>query len=110
MSDEVVCEREFNTVIDGQTTPFHVRWMKPAPDRTAWRCDYTIAWPRRPMRRRSAIGVDSTQALLLAMKPVAGELYDAEPQVFWWEPDDILGLPVHDGDEDLETARTRGRG
>lgn len=44
------------------------------------------------------------------MKSVAGELYDAEPQVFWWEPDDILGLPVHDGDENLETARTRGRG
>ena len=110
MSDEVVCEREFNMVIDGQTTPFHVRWMKPAPDRTAWRCDYTIAWPDRPMRRRSAIGVDSTQALLLAIKVAAAELYDAEPQVFWWDPDDVLDLPILDGVADLEAARTKGRG
>ena len=40
------------------------------------------------------MGVDSTQALLLAIKVAAAELYDAEPQVFWWDPDDVLDLPI----------------
>ena len=56
------------------------------------------------------MGVDSVQALLLAMKCASAELYSAEPQVFWWDPDDVLDLPIMDSVADLETARTKGRG
>ena len=55
------------------------------------------------------MGVDSVQALLLAMKSASAELYDAEPQVFWFDPDDILDLPILSSVADLEAARTRGR-
>ncbi len=109
MTGDVVCEREFNTVIDGQTFPVLVQWMKPAADGPHWRCEYSIAWPHGSVRQRYAMGVDSTQALLLAMKGASGELYDAKPQVFWWDPDDVLDLPILSEVADLEAARTRGR-
>ena len=105
----VICERLFQQIVAGETRPFRVAWMQPVAHGNDWACDYVIEWPDQPRRSRRICGVDSAQALLLAMKLAAGELYVAEPQVFWWEPDDILGLPVLSGDSDMEAARTKGR-
>lgn len=105
----VACERRFQQIIAGETKSFRAVWMQPVSNGNDWACDYVIEWPDRPWRSRRIMGVDSAQALLLAMKSAAGELYDAKPQVFWFDQDDTLGLPVHSGDEDLEAARTKGR-
>lgn len=108
--DEVVCERRYQMVLAGEATPFMVRWAKPAPDpRGDWNCSYRIEWPHRPTASRQAFGVDSVQALNLAMMNVASELYTSEPPVFWWEPDDVLGLPVASAVAEFEAARTKGR-
>ncbi len=108
MSDWV-CEREYNLIIDGEVKPFMVRWMKPTPDPLgSWSCVYHLEWPHRPHVERKAYGVDSTQALFLAMHNAAAELYTAEPPVFWFEPNDVLGLPVASAIADLESERTRG--
>lgn len=105
----VICERLFKQVLCGETKPLRVAWIQPVPSENDWACDYVIEWPGRPWRSRRIFGVDSAQSLLLAMKTVAGELYCAEPQVFWWEPDDVLGLPIAEDFSDLEAARTKGR-
>ena len=110
MSDQpVICERIYQTLIDGEARPVRVAWMQPIPDERDWRCHYVIEWPHRPRVARRVFGVDSTQALLLAMQTVSAELYSAEPQVFWFEPDDILGLPIIPAVADLDAARTKGR-
>ena len=108
MSDEVACERTFQTLVADEPRPVVVEWFRPRADQNDWRCDYAIHWPHRPMTRRYAMGVDSAQALLLAMKAVSAALYDAEPPVFWHEPDDVLDLPLMRGDETLEAARSKG--
>ena len=91
MTDEVICEREFKTVFDGDPVPILVQWMKPRPDGRDWRCDYSIAWPDRPLRRGYGIGVDSAQALLLAFSCVSAELESGAWPVQWFDSD--LGLP-----------------
>ncbi|MDQ3124818.1 MAG: hypothetical protein M3Q74_04360 [Pseudomonadota bacterium] len=54
-------------------------------------------------------GVDSVQALYLALQAVAAELYTADRPIFFWELDDILHLPTCGVVADLEAARTKGR-
>ncbi|WP_332676548.1 DUF6968 family protein [Brevundimonas sp.] len=94
MTDDVVCEREFNTVIDGEVVPILVQWMKPTHEGLHWRCDYSIAWPDRPVRRFHAMGVDSAQALILALYMVRAELETAPSPVRWFDNEADLGLPA----------------
>ncbi len=83
----MICERLFQQVVaGGEAKTFRVAWMQPFPWKNAWSCEYVIEWPGRLRRSRRAVGVDSVQALLLAMKSASAELYDADPQVFWWDP------------------------
>ena len=109
MTSPVVCERIYHTGRDGEVRAVPVRWRRPAPDpRGDWACEYEIEWPGREPRIAKAYGVDSVQALYLALQSVATELYTAKPAVFLFEPDDVLHLPIA-GVEDLEAARTKGR-
>jgi hypothetical protein len=105
----VACERVFQTLIDGVAEPIRVVWMQPRREPLDWTCECIIEWPRRPPIAQRVYGVDSAQALLLAMQMVSAKLYLAEPQVFWFEPDDVLGLPVVPAVAELEAARTKGR-
>lgn len=98
---EVICEREFTSLIGGERFPFLVHWMKPEPDRpvssgqhVSWRRDYIINWPDQPARRRYAMCVDSTQALILALSVVESELRDATWPVHWFDDTVSLGLPA----------------
>lgn len=104
----IVCERSFQQIVDGAAVSFRVVWMQPVADGNDWACEYRIEWPDRTWKLRRIFGVDSTQALILAMQTAAAELYGAEPPVFWFEPDDTLGLPLSPGLADLEAAR-KGR-
>ncbi|MBJ7483430.1 hypothetical protein [Brevundimonas sp.] len=108
MSD-VVCEREFNTTIDGVVRSIKVSWDRPQQDRGDWRCEHRIVWPDGTATTGYGVGVDSAGALLLAMKQVSAILYLTQPAVFRYEPDDILDLPILSNVQDLEDARTKGR-
>lgn len=110
MTDEVVCERTYQVETEDGTRPVLVQWFKPRPDpRGDWACAYRIDWPNRDTPSRAAFGVDSTQALHLALQNAATELYIARPPVFFWEPDDDLHLPTASAITDLANARTKGR-
>jgi hypothetical protein len=61
-----IAEREIKC--DGRLTL--IRIYEPQPDQADWRCEYEISWPSK-QRRSYAMGVDSFQALQLAMFKVA---------------------------------------
>ena len=105
----VICQRTFQQDVAGEPKSFRVAWMQPVADRNDWVCQFVIEWPDRPWRAVRIFGVDSVQALLLAMKSASAELYAAEPQVYLFEPDDVLNLPILSNVADLEAARTKGR-
>ena len=110
MTDDVVCERTYHVQTEDGVRPVPVRWFRPAPNpRGDWGCVFEIDWPERPRRRLTIFGVDSVQALYLALQAVAAELYTADRPVFFWEPDDVLHLPTVEVIADLEAARTKGR-
>ena len=110
MSENVVCEREFNTVVDGEAFPFVVRWMQPTPDQSDWRCEYSITWPDGSVRQGYAMGVDSTQALILAFHTVSTDLELAPWPVRWFDNDvNDLGLPgFRDPETRIRVITTRG--
>ena len=94
MKDDVICEREFVALIGDNKRPFLVQWMQPQSDQNGWRCDYVINWPERPVRRKYAMGVDSVQALILALSIVETELQNGHWPVEWFDGQSGLGLPV----------------
>ncbi|HEY0599803.1 DUF6968 family protein [Brevundimonas sp.] len=89
----LVCDREFGVEIDGVERRVVVEWMRPVRDRGDWRCDWIIHWFDRPEARGCSMGVDSTQALLLAMGMVGGRLEHEAPTARWLDGDSGLGLP-----------------
>jgi len=50
-----------------------VQWHRPVQDDNAFRCDYIIIWPDR-RRSSQGFGVDSVQALIMAMQKAHVEL------------------------------------
>ena len=66
-----------------------VRLFAPRAEGDDWFCAYEIEWPGAP-RVGKIGGVDSVQALLLAMQAVAADLYAGRPagvsDVYWLEP------------------------
>jgi hypothetical protein len=110
VTGDVVCERIYQVQTEAGVQPLPVRWFRPTPDpRGDWSCVFQIDWPERPRRTMTISGVDSVQALYLALQTAAVELYTAESSVFLWELDDLLHLPTAGVVADLEAARTKGR-
>jgi hypothetical protein len=70
----VIAERELGC----ESGPAHIRVFTPQPDRGDWRCDYEITWPTGT-RRSYAMGVDSFQALHLAMLSISTEVEVSDP-------------------------------
>jgi enoyl-CoA hydratase len=106
MIDDIVCQRTYQTVVDGVVLPVPVRWFRPRQNVFGdWMCEYLIEWPHGPHRTFKASGMDSVQALELALGMVATELYVARPPVFLFEENDRLHLPAVAAIRALEAAR-----
>jgi hypothetical protein len=69
-----------------------------------WKCEYEIGWPVNP-RRSKACGIDSVQALLIALQTVGVELYTSEAhqsgKLRWDRPGGGYGFPLAAGLRDL---------
>lgn len=69
----------------------------PTADGANWSCVYEIEWPDLT-RRNTALGVDSMQALILALQMVGAELYAGRPSQIltldWLSDDGSLGFPL----------------
>lgn len=81
-----------------------VRIFAPVADGTAWRCDYEIDWPVAP-RNSAAYGVDSVQALGLALQKIGIDLYMSEAHkagtLMWEAPGKGYGFPLPANARDL---------
>lgn len=92
----VACERTYQIVISGAPEPLHCRWFVPEPWGSSWLCRMTITMADGHVRKLKTGGVDSTQALVLALQRVSSELLDGDVSTYWFEEDDDLGLPYMD--------------
>ncbi len=92
----VACERTYQIMVDGVPHPLLCRWFTPQPWGSSWLCHATMTTADGEVRKLRAGGVDSAQALTLALQLVAAELLDGDIPAYWFEEDDDLGLPYMD--------------
>jgi hypothetical protein len=101
---DVVCERTYWMMIDGQPRPIPVRWLRPVLDSVSWCCEIQVDWPNQTPQRQKIYGVDSVQAILLAFQAAASILCTTRPSVFLYEFGDDLHLPHPN---DIKNAEAR---
>jgi hypothetical protein len=63
----IVAERELIFFGANGPTAGFIRFEEPKPDQNDWRCDYSLEWDGLN-KRHYTMGVDSYQALLLALQ------------------------------------------
>jgi hypothetical protein len=97
LAEGVACERTYQIIVDGSPQPLHCRWFVPEPhSEGGWECRRQITWPDGRTSNRRTGGVDSTQALMLALSSVGADLLASDDPVYWFDPNDDLGLPMLD--------------
>jgi hypothetical protein len=102
--DDVIAARTF----DSEAGPVELRIHRPQPwpsdtveREPDWVCWYSILFPGGELKKHSAVGVDSIQAMLLGFASAAGDLRyvgdgtpTRRPPVRWLDNDD-LGLTIN---------------
>jgi hypothetical protein len=81
-----------------------VRIFAPQQDQNHWSCGYEINWPEG-VRKGTAWGFDSMQALLFAMEMIGAEIYTSDYHkskcLMWGKPGQGYGFPVTQSLRDL---------
>jgi hypothetical protein len=105
----VACERTYQVIIDGQPQPLLCRWFVPTPHpQGSWDCRVELVWPDGRLQRVQSGGVDSAQALVLALESVHVRILSDDLPIHWFEEHDDLGLPYRDHlAEDLAERKAR---
>lgn len=71
----LIAQRTFQIKSGDETTPLAVSVFSPREvEADFWACDYEINWPEGK-RRFAGHGIDSVQALIIALQMVGTELY-----------------------------------
>ena len=87
-----------------------VRIFAPQSAGDDWLCVFEIGWPNGPARREIR-GVDSVQALFLALQTIGAELYAARAagahDLQWLAPDAGFGFPLAPSLRDQATGDDR---
>lgn len=100
----VIASRDLTMTVDGGEVAVPVKIYAPADKGDHWRCEFEIGWPDRT-RRGKGYGIDSTQALLVAMQSIGVELYTSEAhnagRLKWDRPRGGYGFPLRSGVSDL---------
>jgi hypothetical protein len=69
----------------------------PEPDGSSWKCAYEIGWPGNKWSSQAG-GIDSIQALVLALQKIAVEIYYSDyhksGKLFWDSPGSGYGFPA----------------
>ena len=71
----IIAERIFN-ISDSNKNEMFVRIFSPEQHEKDWSCQYEIDWPDRLVARKIH-GIDSAQALVLAIYMIGTELYSS---------------------------------
>ena len=100
--DDVVASRTFERDDGEVVLLIHRPRLDPKPgfDVDAWRCEYTIRFPDGELTKRSAVGIDGMQAMLLAiggassaMRYIGNGTPEKRSEIRWLEADQ-LGLTI----------------
>jgi hypothetical protein len=95
MPDTPIARRKFTINVDPQRR-LEVLIYAPIQDGPDYRCNYEIREGDQLVRQSSAFGIDSLQALILAMQKVGADLVHSEyvksGKLFWNDQNDDLGL------------------
>ena len=105
-----IAQRILTVGTGGAPQVVSVTLYQPRASGSDWRCAYEIGWPSK-LRRGEAHGVDSVQALLLAMQTIGAELYSARPvdanDLQWLEKGGGFGFPLSPALRDLAVGDDR---
>jgi hypothetical protein len=100
----VIATRHLKLRLAAKEADISVRIFSPEADNGGWRCAYEIDWPDGK-RSSAAGGVDSVQALFLALQKIGIEIYTSdyhrEGQLIWFEANRGYGFPVTKNLRDL---------
>jgi hypothetical protein len=101
----IIAKRELEYVAeDGTTVPVPVCLFSPQEDDRCWICRYTIGWPNG-IESRAGHGVDSVQALVLAINSIGNSLYLSDyhktGRLKWGDPNEGYGFPVTNTARDM---------
>jgi hypothetical protein len=109
LAQGVACERTYQVLVEGEPKPLLCRWFVPEPHPEGdWECRGTLTMADGGLRTFKAGGVDSAQALVLAMQRVAADLLAGDLPAYWFDQDDDLGLPHMDAvAEDVAARKAR---
>ena len=93
----IVASRSFKLRQQPSDIDVAVRILAPQPEQDHWSCGYEIEWPEG-VRKGTAYGFDSMQALLFALQMIGAEAYTSEYHksgaLIWTEPQQGYGFPV----------------
>jgi hypothetical protein len=96
-----------------ETRDLPVRIFAPESDDRAWSCRYEIDWPEG-LQVMNASGIDSVQALVLALYMIGAELYSSSyhksGRLMFDEPGQGYGFPVPNSLRDLLIGNDRKYG
>ena len=73
----IIANRSLKLRKGGNESDVAVRIFAPQPANTHWICSYEIDWPEGT-RKGAANGLDSVQALILALNMIGSEIYTSE--------------------------------
>ncbi len=100
----MIASRQLKLHLPTQDIDISIRIFLPAEDNDSWRCPYEIDWPDGK-KSSAAVGVDSVQAILLALQKIGIEIYTSDyhkrGQLTWFEPNQGYGFPVTKNVRDL---------
>jgi Domain of unknown function (DUF6968) len=99
-----IAHRQLTTSTELGDTEVSIRLFKPEESDGAWICRYEIDWPSRKQSSFAA-GIDSIQALLLALQRIGVEIYTSAyhqaGSLKWFEPTRGYGFPIAHNLRDL---------
>ena len=73
----IILRRLLKLDADGGETEVPITLHLPVDTQDHWRCDYEIGWPQG-VRRANGLGIDSVQALLIALMNIGAEIYASD--------------------------------
>jgi hypothetical protein len=100
----IILRRLLKLDADGGETDVPVTIHLPVDMQDQWRSDYEIGWPEG-VRRGKGLGIDSVQALLIALKNIGAEIHASDAhrsgKLMWDRPGAGYGFPLAPGIRDL---------
>jgi len=100
----IILRRLLKLDADGGETDVPVTIHLPVDMQDHWRSDYEIGWPEG-VRRGKGLGIDSVQALLIALMNIGAEIYASDAhrsgRLMWDRPGAGYGFPLVPGIRDL---------